>query len=383
MWVGGKMRKIAIVNRTNLKNYGSVLQAYALCESIRSLGYDSEIIWEAGNVSKNYDLRIRKIISTGVKLLTHPRLISSTFSSVKYVQQQTISEKTIEMFDRFVYSFVKRKFYPVKKMKKNQVGKIYDKFVCGSDQVWCTTTTYVDPLMYLRFVPKEKRIAYAPSLGRDYIPSYNARQIRKYINEIPYVSVREYTGKKLIKDLTGRDVPVVVDPTFLLHKLKWDEVKIEPSINQEYFLCYFLSIPTQQTQEKILKYIEQTGKIVIALNSKLEFIENKVRVIYPDCGPGEFIGYVSKANCVLTDSYHGMLFSIIYQRQFWSIEREYGEFDQSCRQLSVLKMLNLEERYLKLKDSISEREIDYTAVINKLQCEIEKSIQYIQVALEK
>ena len=266
------MRKIAIVNRTNLKNYGSVLQVYALCESIKNLGYDSEIIWEAGNVSKNYDLRIRKIISTGVKLLTHPRLISSTFSNVKYVQQHAISEKTIEMFDRFVDLFVKRKFYPVKKMKKNQVGEIYDKFVCGSDQVWCTTTTYVDPLMYLRFVPKEKRIAYAPSLGRNYIPSYNARQIRKYVNEIPYVSVREYTGKKLIRDLTGRDVPVVVDPTFLLHKLKWDEVKIEPSINQEYFLCYFLSMPTQQTQEKILKYIEQTGKIVVALNSKLEFI---------------------------------------------------------------------------------------------------------------
>ena len=233
------MRKIAIVNRTNLKNYGSVLQVYALCESIKNLGYDSEIIWEAGNVSKNYDLRIRKIISTGVKLLTHPRLISSTFSNVKYVQQHAISEKTIEMFDRFVDLFVKRKFYPVKKMKKNQVGEIYDKFVCGSDQVWCTTTTYVDPLMYLRFVPKEKRIAYAPSLGRNYIPSYNARQIRKYVNEIPYVSVREYTGKKLIRDLTGRDVPVVVDPTFLLHKLKWDEVKIEPSINQEYFFVIF------------------------------------------------------------------------------------------------------------------------------------------------
>ena len=377
------MRKIAIVNRTNLKNYGSVLQVYALCESIKNLWYDSEIIWEAGNVSKNYDLRIRKIISTGVKLLTHPRLISSTFSNVKYVQQHAISEKTIEMFDRFVDLFVKRKFYPVKKMKKNQVGEIYDKFVCGSDQVWCTTTTYVDPLMYLRFVPKEKRIAYAPSLGRNYIPSYNARQIRKYVNEIPYVSVREYTGKKLIRDLTGRDVPVVVDPTFLLHKLKWDEVKIEPSINQEYFLCYFLSMPTQQTQEKILKYIEQTGKIVVALNSKLEFIEKKVQVIYPDCGPQEFIGYVSKANCVLTDSYHGMLFSIIYQRQFWSIEREYGEFDQSSRQLSVLKMLNLEDRYLKSKDSISEIEIDYTVAMNKLQCEIEKSIQYIQIALEK
>ena len=104
------MRKIAIVNRTNLKNYGSVLQAYALCESIRSLGYDSEIIWEAGNVSKNYDLRIRKIISTGVKLLTHPRLISSTFSSVKYVQQQTISEKRLKCLIDLCIHLLKENF---------------------------------------------------------------------------------------------------------------------------------------------------------------------------------------------------------------------------------------------------------------------------------
>lgn len=96
------MKKVAIVNRTNLKNYGSVLQVYALYEVVRDLGYNTEIIWEEGNISKNYDFRFNKIISTGLKLLTHPRLIKSTFSSVKYVQQHIISDTTIQMFDDFV-----------------------------------------------------------------------------------------------------------------------------------------------------------------------------------------------------------------------------------------------------------------------------------------
>lgn len=377
------MKKVAIVNRTNLKNYGSVLQVYALCETVGNLGYDAEIIWEQGNISKNYDFRIRKIISTGFKLLRHPKLISDTFSSVKYVQQHVISEKTIQMFDSFVNIHVKRKFYPTKLMNKHKVGQLYDKFICGSDQVWSTTTTYVDPLMYLQFAPEDKRIAYAPSLGRNYIPDYNARQIRRYINQIPWVSVREDTGKKLIKQLTGRDVPVVVDPTFLLPVSSWDRIKIDPKVDETYILCYFLNTPTKQTQEKILEYIKDNNKTVIALNSRLEFIESKVRVEYPDCGPQEFIGYISKADCIFTDSYHGMLFSIIYQRQFWSIEREYGRFDQSSRQISVLKMLGLEERYRRKDDLITDQIIEYTEVEEKFNNEVQMSIQYLQTALKK
>ncbi len=376
------MKKIAIVNRTNLKNYGSVLQAYALCETVRSLGYDSEIIWESGNVSKNYDFRPNKIICTGFKLLLNPSLIKATFLSVKHVQKQVISNETVGMFDDFVNKRVKRRFYPAKLMKKNKVGKIYDKFICGSDQVWCTTTTYVDPLMYLRFAPQEKRIAYAPSLGRDYIPKYNVKKMRKYINEIPYVSVREDIGERLIEGLTGRDVPTVVDPTFLMTKDRWNEERILPDLSEKYILCYFLSTPTEKTQIKLLKYIQKTGKIVIALNSKLEYVEKNLKVIYPDCGPREFIGFISNAEYIFTDSYHGMLFSIIYHKDFSSIEREYGEFDQSSRQLSVLGMLGLNSRYCRLEDKISLGKIDYETVDKKLQENIDESLNYLKLALE-
>lgn len=378
------MKKVAVVNRTNLKNYGSVLQAYALCEAVRGLGYESEIIWEEGNISKNYDFRPNKIISTGLKLLTNPKLIKSTFTTVRSVQQHIISDETVRLFDDFVNSTVQRKFYSAKCMNKRTVGKMYDKFVCGSDQVWCTTTTYVDPLMYLRFSPQEKRIAYAPSLGRDYVPSYNRRQMKRYINEIPWVSVREHTGQKLIKELTDRDVPVVADPTLIVSKEKWDAIKVKPDIAEEYILCYFLSTPTKETQLKLLNALKLTEKKIVALNSRLEYLEEEIEIFYPDCGPREFIGYISEAEAVLTDSYHGMLFSIIYHREVWSVEREYGEFDQSSRQLSILKSLNISGRYIRANDKIdfSACRIDYAAVSQQLLAFKNESLDYLKNALK-
>lgn len=373
------MKRVAIVNRTNLKNYGSVLQTYALCSAVEMLGHDAEIIWESGNLSTNYDFRPYKVFATGVKLLGHPSLFRSTFSNVKYVQQHVISEETIRLFDDFVEKNVKRKFYPSAMMKQNKVGAQYDKFVCGSDQVWCTTSLYVDPLMYLRFAPKNKRIAYAPSLGRDYIPNYNRRQIKKYINGIPSVSVREVMGQKLIAELTGRNVPVVLDPTLLVGRSFWDKKKESIQESGEYVLCYFLSTPTEETQKKLLKFIGQ-GKRIVALNSRLEHLDNELEVRYPDCGPAQFISFIEHADIVFTDSYHGMLFSLMYHKEFWSVAREYGEFDQSSRQLSVLNMLGL-KRYCCVDGDWDIEPIDYVTVDEILQKEKKKSLDFLRKAL--
>jgi hypothetical protein len=346
------------------------------------LGYEAEIIWEKGNLSSNYDFRPYKVFMSGIKLLLHPRLICATFSNVKYVQQHVISEETVHLFDTFVEKNINRRYYSAKQMKSNKVGQEYDKFICGSDQVWCTTSLYVDPLMYLRFAPKNKRIAYAPSLGREYIPNYNKNKIKRYINDIPNVSVREVTGQKLILGLTGRRVPVVLDPTLLLERSFWDEKKEPCQVKMCYVLCYFLSTPTEETQKKMLLFLRSEGMEIVALNSRLEYLENEMNVIYPDCGPAEFISYIENAKKVLTDSYHGMLFSIIYHKEFWSIAREYGEFDQSSRQLSVLNMLGL-NRYCTVNDEWNKEDIDYVAVDEKLQYERNKSFEYLRKALEE
>lgn len=375
------MKKIAVVNRTNLKNYGSVLQVYALCEAINNLGYQAEVVWEKGNLSKNWDIRPKKIIQTFFKLISNPSLFLSIFRTVKAVKQSAINPNKAAKFDEFSNEHFTRHFYSEKELTRIAKTEEYYKYVCGSDQIWSSTTLYVDPLMYLRFAPTEKRVAYAPSLGRDYIPDYNKRIMRKYISDIPYVSVREKVGQRLIKELTGRDVPVVLDPTLLLTKYDWDKLKI-PEKRNNYVLCYFLDETSETVLNTIENICENNGKIII--NIGCSFSQgNKVDVVNEHIGPGEFLGLVENADMVFTDSYHGMLFSIIYQKGFWSIERNYGEYDQSSRQRNVLSMLHLENRYI--SDNVAEiafEGIDYTKVNKALQPQRDYSINFLNNALK-
>ena len=373
------MKKIAVVNRTNLINYGSVLQCYALCEAIKNLGYESEIIWEQGNLSKNFDFRPIKIFKTMLKLIMHPSLLKSTLKNIKEVREKEINPETVKLFSEFVENNIHQKKFSHKEMLAVAHGDEYYKLICGSDQVWCSTTTYVDPLMYLRFAPKEKRIAYAPSIGRDYIPKYNRRQMRKYIKDIPYVSIREDDGKRLIKELTGREVPVVLDPTLLLARETWESLKNKNIYTKRpYLLCYFLDTPCEKTQKSICSIAADNNLKIISIGRKLDIdgIDN------PICGPSEFLSYASDAELVVTDSYHGMLFSMIFERQFWSIKRDYQQFDQSSRQLTILNRLNLKERYLEDASNLSLDTINYNVVNSTLRTLRKDSLNYLLMAIE-
>ncbi len=376
------MKKIAVVNRTNLRNYGSVLQVYALCRAVQNIGYEPNVVWESGTLSKNWDFRPNKLLHITFKLMTHPRLFWSTFNTVRSVNNRVIGPDIVEKYERFVQKHFSRRFYPAKELRRIAKTDEYYKFVCGSDQIWSSTTLYVDPLMYLRFAPKEKRIAYAPSLGRDYIPNYNKRLIRRYINDIPYVSVREEVGRKLIKDLTGRDVPVVLDPTLLMTKEEWDILKTCDK-RSGYVLCYFLDSTSDEVIRKIEEICLQDNKTIINIGGPISQ-SGKVEVVDESAGPSEFLGLIENAAMIFTDSYHGMLFSIIYQRPFWSIARNYGEFDQSSRQKTVLSMLSLENRYIDRNNlaNVSFEGIDYDAAYEVLRQKREYSLDYLDKALK-
>lgn len=372
------MAKIAVINRTNLINYGSVLQCYALCRAVRDLGYESEILWEEGNLSSNFDFRLIKVIRTGVKVMTHPSLLKSTIKSIKEIREKEIHPETVKLFRKFVEENIQQRTLMHNELVDVAHSDEYLKFICGSDQVWCSTTTYVDPLMYLRFVPREKRIAYAPSIGRDYIPKYNRKKMRKYITDIPHVSIRENDGRRLVKELTGREVPVVADPTLLLEREVWEPLKdesIQPA--RPYVLCYFLDTPSQKTQQDIELFAKEKGLEIISIGRELD-IEN---IQNPFCGPSQFLSYVSNATMVITDSYHGMLFSIIYKKKFWAIERSYQQFDQSSRQLTVLDKLNLRERYISDTNHLSREEIDYDTVHEKIKDFREFSLEYLRESI--
>lgn len=375
--------KIAIVNRTNLKNFGSVLQVYALCEVVRKLGYESEVVWQSGNMSKNLDIRPNKVFNTVLKLLMHPGLLWSILKTIKEVKSLTISPEKVRLFDVFVAKNFQQSFYSSEEIEAVAASDKYSKFICGSDQVWATTTLYPDPMMYLRFAPKEKRVAYAPSLGRNYIPSYNQKIIKQYVNGIDDVSVREDVGRQLLMELTGRDIPVVADPTLLMRSQEWNALKTDVELPEHYALCYFLDEPSQEVKDAICRYVREYNKKIVVLGH-LESIDlPKYDVFCPEAGPAEFITITSKADLVITDSYHGMLFAINYHRNFWSVERNYSQYDQSSRLLTVLNRLHLEERYIQNNYEFTNVPINFENVQPQIDEFVNFSLNYLKTALEK
>lgn len=376
------MQTIAIVNRTNLKNFGSVLQVYALCEAVKRLGYRSEVVWQIGNMSKNQDIRPVKVIRTLLRLCTHPSLLWSTVKAIIEAKSQVVDELKEKMFNDFVATNFVQSFYGSEEITKMATTDKFYKFVCGSDQIWSSTTLYPDPMMYLRFSPKDKRVAYAPSLGRNYIPNYNKKILKKYISDVPCLSVREDEGRRLIKELTGRDALVVADPTLFLSSRDWDDLKIEIETPENYVLCYFLDAPSDDVKTNICKYASLSGKDIIVLGklNNLDYPQNKIH--FPVAGPGEFLHLISNASMVITDSYHGMLFAINYRKKFWSVERAYSQYDQSSRQLTILSRLDLKERYLKTDFNFTDADIDYVSVRAKIEDFVALSMNYLKQSLE-
>lgn len=379
------MKRIAIVNRTNLKNYGSVLQVFALCEAVKELGYTCEIVWERGTISKHYDFRIKKLVVIALRAVLHPSIWRKTMKVTRYVVNEKNSKKKDTCFDEFVGRYLQKAYYTSCELKKIARSDYYFKFVCGSDQVWCSTSIYVDPLMYLRFAPQNKRIAYAPSLGREYIPRFNRRIMKRYISEIPTISIREDVGQMLIKELTGRDAPIVVDPTLLLTKERWDELEKPIDSSAPFLLCYFLSQPSKKTLAEIERIAISKKLKIVSLTETLSLLDDSICVSFPECGPCEFISYIKNAELILTDSYHGMIFSIIYEKIFWSIERnDVSEYDQSSRQLSLLRLIGLTERYLLNQDYISDLEsINYNSINERIESLRDISTHYLYHALEE
>lgn len=334
-------------------------------------------------MSRNFDIRPNKLIKIGIKLLMYPSLVISILKMVREARKVIIDPEKVRLFDEFVKTNINQILYSPNKIERVATSNAYRKFICGSDQVWATTTLYPDPMMYLRFAPRNKRVAYAPSLGRDYIPNYNQKTIKTYINDIDCVSVREDTGKKLVKELTGRDIPVVADPTLLIRSSEWDTLKTPVTLPEHYALCYFLDEPSDCVKTAICNYIKETKKKVVILGH-VENIDLPAKdIIHPSAGPGEFLTITSNAEMVITDSYHGMLFAINYHKKFWSVERAYTQYDQSSRQLTVLTRLGIEERYVKSDFNFTDEEIDYNRVQAKIDDFVSYSMTYLKTSLEK
>lgn len=249
-----------------------------------------------------------------------------------------------------------------------------DKFVCGSDQIWNPILTFgLAKPYFLRFVKESSRkISYAPSFGSNRLLSAYTQKIKQYLSDFGALSVRERDGVELIKNVTGREAEQLIDPTFLLEKKEWDEVSVKPNIEGKYILLYIM-----QHDDGVYAYAKKIkDKLGIQLveisryGNRPDFVD----VSLIDVGPGEFIGLFQNADYVCTNSYHGLVFSLIFEKEFCLIPCK--KFYSRIKNLLDLLHIDISE-VLNGEESLSAC-YDMEAAGKTIAAERKKAIAYLQ-----
>lgn len=324
------------------KNYGGVLQAYALSKQISLLGYTPYImpyIYEHIPVNEKVDLlhkiyrKLRNDVSPYRKGLKKQKQLHKTM--IDYVN----SNLPVYSTDRMTVSDIRN------------IADDFYAFVCGSDQVWSTKLQrdHCDPGMFLQFVPENvKKIAYAPSMGSTItVTDETANEIKNSLADFNAISVRETKGRDLLLKITGEDFPIVLDPTLLLPLSEWKNITKIPEVLPEKYILVYRFGKIKSNFDKILDIQRHLNLPVIELPSSLISLNDGLDKRY-DIDAGGFIGLIKNATLVCTDSFHATVFSIINETPFVCFCRQDPNLENNMngRITDLLKMTKLEKRFI-------------------------------------
>lgn len=389
------MKKTAIVSCYCQHNYGSMLQAYATQMALDKLGYENETIDISGF---NSEIKKAKMLYFAKASLTSDILFSK-LGMAKNVLIKRMSKSTYaanskiraEKFDAFSKAnFRLSAAYPSKAELGKACEKRYSAVVVGSDQLWLPGNIAAD-YYTLNFVPETvNTVTYATSFGQSSLPKNSAKKASIFLKKIRHIGVREESGQRLIKQLTGRSVPLVCDPTLLFTADEWLAVqKKDPVIKGKYILCYFLgnTLPHREFAKRLKA---ETGSRIVALTHLDEFVKSDEG--YSDCtpydiDPADFLNLIRNAEYVCTDSFHCSAFSILYKRQFFTFRRYSRNTKQSTnsRLDTLFHLTGINGRLLSGDENIKDClkiNTDYDEVHKKLEQNREKSFTYLQKALK-
>lgn len=368
------MEKVLLTTVFSGYNYGSSLQVLATKTILKELGYDCRLV-AMKSLIKGRDIRIKKLITILIRSwLIRGKNGANALSTYKGSYNKVMIGDSVTRFEQFTNEYLEPHYMSWNSMKR--LAKECVACFAGSDQIWNSSTMYVDPMYYLRFAPAEKRIAFAPSFGRDFVAEYNKKKMSKWISDFAYLSVREDSGVRLIKDLTGRDAIHLIDPTLMVKGETWKKTLNLQDKQENYILTYFLDKPSESARKAIAELKETLKCEVIAIPYQFDDMSYCDKVV--PTGPIEFLDLINNAKCVLTDSFHGTAFSINLHTPFYVFGRNYGTaHSQNSRIESILKMMNMQDRF-EQKDIVGQlKAINFEVSEQILSDERNKSRNYI------
>lgn len=377
------MKKVGLAVCYDTRNYGSQLQVLATMKAVEDLGYRGEIIIYKKRITPVFVLQT-------IPRLFNPIFLRSKFTSTKKEIPDEIRNKIKirnDRFDRFVKKHFlgsSRTYYGWERLVK-EANQRYDIVVSGSDQLWLPSNRG-SHFYTLEFAKKEiNKIAYSTSFGVSTIPWFQKKSTAKYLNRIDHLSTRERAGQEIIKRLTGRASEVVCDPTLLFDKDGWRNlVSDKEIISENYIFAYFLGMNEEHRKEtQKLKNI--TGLKVVTCPFLDDYVECDTTfgdIQLFDVDSEDFVNLIRHATYVVTDSFHGSVFSIINHKNFMTFNRfSSGANSRNSRVDTLCEMTGLTDRRFDGDIYRIQDDIDYHVVDSRLSTERKHSLEYLKSAL--
>jgi len=360
--------KAGILTFHSAHNYGAVLQAYASQEIIGKLGYDCEII----DYRPDYLIRQR----------VFPRPENRSFIvNMKIMAEGLLSIywrfKRYRGFEKFMHKSLHlsaERFGPEKFRSDNN----YDRFVMGSDQIWnIRLTKGFDDLYWGNFTTRDgaKKISYAASMSNYELDDIQKTRMTALLGNFSSIGVREEALRTFIHDLTDRQVTTVLDPVFLLDAAGWRKISKPPQRKRKYILMYCIDL-RDDVNRIARKLAGEMDADVIELGMGVD--RKAFSNPYQTADPAEFLGLFDQAEFVVTSSFHGTAFAVLFNKPFYSLA--HGN-DKDTRQRTVLNNLGIPDRFISRDASPEYSLISYGEVNNKLQQLREDSVNFLKTHL--
>lgn len=378
-------KKVGIITIVKVNNYGAELQAYALQKKLNILGYDAEIIdylfyKNKAHISEKisrpfYPYPVKKRIK---------EFLEPWYHKIRCLPYWDSKQKRDRAFDLFHKRYTR--FSAICYRSYSQIYQnppMYDVYCVGSDQVWnpgCYTN--LSPY-FVSFAPSgKKRISYASSFGVKVLPQDAREKYRDLLLQMDAISVREDAGVGIVNELVGRNAVKVADPTLLLSTDDWLEIANYDKVPTAKYLLLYVLKDSDYIKQKALEIGRKHGLKVIRICKEAYQQDKKTDGIIDilDAAPDDFLGLFSKAEIVLTNSFHGTVFSILFRKDFYTVMKRGVE--NNSRQIDLLEALGIEERIAYEGEFVEKNKIDYTDCCSRMNLLIKKSEDYLINVIE-
>lgn len=357
------MKRVAIItfcHRDLIVNYGQTLQSYALAETIRRLGFDVTVLSHRRRTDverMDYEKEYRNPSYASIISRNFAKFTEFTKAHMRCIQTYSMDE---------VASLVRD----------------MDVIICGSDAIW--RTMHFDPVYYLNIPNTDDKIkvSYAASfVNYSPVETFVYDRMGDMLKELHYISTREVEAVDLLSRITGRaDVTSVLDPTLLVGREFWDECICNTRVEtKRYVLAYLFD--DSEKNDQIIKAIHAR------YNAQLVFVYTGQDIsgrsyFNNGVGPDEFVNLVKNAEAVITNSFHGMAFSVLYERDLYILKRENAALRNDMRFSSLCRICNLSGRVVPLDGKIeSMPEVDWNDVRERLNIWRSQSMEFLKDAL--